>query len=103
MKQRQEPSTVSPAGPLLGAGIVFLLLLLATAGAKSYRDLATARQRQLELSERIEQTRVRVQELERRIVRLRDDPVTLEHLAREELGMVYGEDVVIVIPETSPP
>lgn len=84
---------------MLGAAVILLLVLLAIAGAKSYRDLATARSRERSLLERTEETRERIEALEERIERLRNDPVTLERTAREELGFVYPRDVVIVLPE----
>lgn len=88
--------------PLLGAGVVFLLLLLGTAGLKGYRDLTRARQRERQLESRIEETRRRVDELTHLIEALREDPVTLERLAREELGMVFPGDILIVLPEEEP-
>jgi cell division protein FtsB len=40
-----------------------------------------------------------VEELVRRIERTRDDPVTWERLAREELGLVRPGDIVVMLPE----
>jgi cell division protein FtsB len=83
---------------LAGAVLLFLLLLLAAAGARGGRDLAAARAREALLEQRIAATEERVAALRQRIQRLRDDPLTLERLAREELGMVRPGDVVIVLP-----
>ena len=83
---------------LLGGALFFLLLLLAAAGARGWRDLAAARAREALLEERIASTAERVAELQARIERLRDDPLTLERLARQDLGMVRPGDVVIVLP-----
>jgi cell division protein FtsB len=80
-------------------GVVFLLLFLATAGYKSWRDLATARAHVEDLRGRIEATQARIGELEDLIERVENDPLTLERLAREELGLVRPGDVVIVLPE----
>jgi cell division protein FtsB len=87
---------------LLGAAGFFLLLVLA-AGWKSYRDLESARAREATLAARIVETEGRVDALRRRIARLRDDPVALERMAREQLGLVKPGDVVIVYPQTPPP
>lgn len=87
-----------PARPVLWAAALFLLVLLALAGAKSYRDLAAVRAREGELVERLAATRGEIVAFEQRLERLRRDPVTLERLAREELGMVRPGDVVIVLP-----
>jgi cell division protein FtsB len=88
---------------VLGLGLAFLLALLATTGLKGYRDLLATRERERTLEARIEETRERIEHLEERIDRLRDDPLTLERLAREDLGLVEPEDVVIVLPPGTPP
>ncbi len=87
---------------LLGAAGFFLLLVLA-AGWKSYRDLESAREREAMLAARIVQTESRVDALRRRIASLREDPVALERMAREQLGLVKPGEVVVVYPETPPP
>ncbi len=79
--------------------MVGLLLLLAVAGLKSFRDLESARERQRGLERRIEETRRSNRQLKRRIEFLADDPATLERLAREQLGMVRAGDVVIVLSQ----
>jgi cell division protein FtsB len=83
---------------LAGSVLFFLVLLLSAAGLRSYRDLEAARRREALLEQKIASTEAHVAVLRRRIERLRDDPVTLERLAREELGMVRPGDVVIVLP-----
>jgi cell division protein FtsB len=89
---------------LLSIVVGFLLVLLAVAGMKSYRDLAAARQRRGELESKIELKRDQNAALSRRIQLLQSDPATLERLAREEYRMVLPEDVVIVLPdEVEPP
>lgn len=84
------------------AAVLFLLLLLGIAGARSLQDLERARRREAELESKIEATRERVDALEHRIHRLRDDPLLLEQLAREELGMVRDGDVVVMLDEEEP-
>ena len=88
---------------MLGLAVALLLGLLATAAVKSYRELATVRGRETELEARIEATKRNIRDLEHRIGLLDEDPLTLERLAREELGMVRPGDVVIVLPEDDPP
>jgi cell division protein FtsB len=105
---REAGPRTSPLRALLYTAGAIVLVALAGAGWKSYRDLAAARAREALLEERIRQTGARVGELRGRIERLRDDPVTLERLAREELGMVKPGDVVVVfppepVPAPSPP
>ena len=88
-----------PLRPVVVVTVIALLGLLATAGFKSYRDLATARGYERQLLDEIRETEERLWTLDRRIDRIRHDPVTLERLAREDLGMVRAGDVVIVLPE----
>ncbi len=92
-----------PVRSVTVAAILFLGLLLAVAGARSYHDLARARARQAELQSKVDQTQARIEELHRRIERLRNDPVLLEHLAREELGLVKDGDTVVVLPQREVP
>ena len=79
-----------------------LLLAMALAGARSFRDLGRARARTAELATEIGEAEARIVELERRIELLREDPVTLERLAREELGLVRPDDIVVVLPPQAP-
>jgi cell division protein FtsB len=81
--------------------ILALLALVVAAGLKSRQDLVVARARETVLREKIAATRERVGALDRRITRLRRDPVLLETLAREELGFVKPGDVVLLYPEPS--
>ena len=81
------------------AGLV--TLILAIAGAQTWRDLAAVKNRESEIRERLVGADQRIEDLERRIQSLREDPATLERLAREELGLVKPEDVVILLPPES--
>ena len=87
---------------VLRAGVLLALALPAVASVKSHRDLAAARARQRALETSIEATRGRIAALRGKIVRLRDDPATLERLAREELGLVRPHDLVIELPADGP-
>jgi cell division protein FtsB len=84
--------------PVLGAVVLLFLMLLGAAGLKSYRDLTAARDRERQLETRIEDTRHGIDRLRDRIDRLRNDPATLERLAREDLGLVRPRDLVIELP-----
>lgn len=87
-----------PLRSLIVAVVVFLALLLATFGLKSYRDLAAVRGREQLLTAEIAGTEARIALLQRRIESLKSDPVTLDRVARESLGLVRPEDVIIVMP-----
>jgi len=91
-----------PLRSLLSAVVVFLLLVLATASLAAWRELESARDKERALAADVAAREERIRALERKIERLRDDPVTLDRLAREDLGMVAPEDVVIVLPPPPP-
>jgi cell division protein FtsB len=84
---------------VLGAAVLFALVLLAFASVKSHRDLVAARDHERLLRSTIGSTEQRIERLHGRIRQLRQDPDTLDRLAREELGLVKPGDVVIVLPE----
>jgi cell division protein FtsB len=87
-----------PFRTILVVAVSALLLLVAVAGLRSYRDLEAARGRERELAAKIEATRAEITALRQRLRRLEEDPVLLECLAREELWMARPDDVVIVLP-----
>lgn len=102
MKKPADNPTASPSyRSFLGVAVVFLMLILATAGYRSWRDLATARAQASVLRVEITATEKRIEHLQDLIERVENDPLTLERLAREYLGMVRPGDVVIVLPEDS--
>lgn len=82
---------------------VALLGLLVTAGYRSYRDLAVTHAHEAELRAEIDATRQRIDALRTRIDRTENDPLELERLAREELGMARPGEVVILLPRDPAP
>jgi cell division protein FtsB len=103
LSRRRAPARPDSLRSVVGAVVVVALLLLAGAGAKSYRDLAAARAREAALERASGEAEARIAQLHARIERLKRDPSTLERLAREELGMVRPGDVVIVLPPEGAP
>lgn len=100
---RPSSATLRQSLPLrlaFGGAVIFVSGLLATAGAKSYRDLQIVRQREAEIAVRIAASEERLEAQHHRLKLLREDPATLERLAREELGLVGKDDLVFVLPET---
>jgi cell division protein FtsB len=95
-----SPPTARPLRSIVSAMVVLAMVALAVAGLKSWRDYDEARTRETRLRSAIAESEKKIQALEKRIERLRDDPVTLDRVAREELGLVRPDEVVIVLPET---
>jgi len=87
---------------LLWLALVPLLLGLATASLRAYRDLDAQRSRAAQLEGDIQAAERRLAALRQRLERLRGDAVTLERLAREELGWVRPGEVVFVFPADLP-
>lgn len=100
----REPLEREPRGlrSWTGAGLALLLLLVAVAVLKSYRDLREARRTEAQLEQSIAETEERIRRLQQRRDLLVDDPATLERLAREELSMVKEGDLVLLLPEPEP-
>ena len=92
-----------PLRSLLSAILVFLLLLLATAALKGWRDLERAREREATLGAQIVLTEKKIANLRRRIENLKSDPATLDRIARDELGLVHPDDVVVLLPASRKP
>ncbi|KAB2965620.1 MAG: hypothetical protein F9K18_06425, partial [Thermoanaerobaculia bacterium] len=67
-----ESARPRPLRSLLSALLVFLVLVLATAALKGWRDLERARAREAELRVRVEATRDSIDALRRRVRALRD-------------------------------
>ena len=99
MSEREAPPRPDSLRSVLGAAVLFALVLLAFASVKSHQDLVAARDQERLLKSTIRATEQRIDRLHGRIRQLRDDPVTLDRMAREELGLVKPGDVVIVLPE----
>lgn len=80
----------------IGYASLLLLIFLVIAGFRGFRDLGLVREREAELEAAIERTQDEIQQLETQVERLRDDPVLLERLARQELGMTRPGEVVVI-------
>ena len=87
---------------LIAAAAVVMVVALAVAGARSYRELEQIRARETMLIEELEESRRRSERMREEIDLVLTDPATLERLAREDLGLVRPEDVVILLPPEPP-
>jgi len=95
------PSQAAPprrASRLAVAAFVAFLAVLSVAGYKTWRDLVTVEARADELRAEIARSEQEIRHLEEQAARLREDPVTLERVARRELNMVHPDDVVVMLP-----
>jgi cell division protein FtsB len=104
------PDSAAAAAPqrerspyLLALAVIAMLVAVGAAGARSWHDLAEQRAREAELAAAIAKTEATVRRLEERNRRLERDPVTLERLARQELGLVKPDDLVVVFQPSSRP
>ncbi|MEM6453885.1 MAG: septum formation initiator family protein [Acidobacteriota bacterium] len=88
--------------PLVQIAFAVCLLLLASAAVTSSHDLRAAQREADDLRQRIAQAERELAALREQRDRLQHDPVALERLARERLGLVHAGDVVVLLPETSP-
>lgn len=93
-----ESARPRPLRSLLSALVVFCLLLLATMALKGWRDYDRARDRAAALADQVAATERRIAELRQRIHALQEDPAALERVAREDLGLVRPDEVVLVLP-----
>jgi cell division protein FtsB len=91
-----------PLRSLVSLVVGGVLLALAIAALEGWRDHQEARAREARLEAEIAATEIRIRALERKIERLQDDPATLDRVAREELGLVRPDEVVVVLPEAAP-
>ena len=83
---------------LLALAVIAVLVAVGAASLRSWRDLAEQRAHEAELAGAIAKTEATVRQLEERNRRLEKDPVTLERLARQQLGLVKPQDLVVVFP-----
>ncbi len=81
------------------AGALLALVVVGAGSVRTSRDLSASRARISELEHEIRGTEERIDELDLRIDLLQDDPVTLEWLAREELGMARPGEVILALSE----
>jgi cell division protein FtsB len=101
-KDTAEPRrglTLTPRATILGF-VVFVAAIFAVAPARAYLDQRAQRQ---QLAQEVQQLQQQNAHLQQRIDQLHD-PVELERLARECLGMVDpGEIVIVPVPSGAPP
>jgi cell division protein FtsB len=112
--ERQRVRPITERGARRGHGAVFYGLVFLTAilvlnmvfGEKGVLAMIRARKEYNTLSAEVERIKARNAELTEQMRRLKEDPVTIEDLARRELGFIRpGEKLFIIsdVPPASPP
>jgi cell division protein FtsB len=83
---------------LLALAVIAVLIAVGAASLRAWHDLAEQRAHEADLTTAIAKTETAVRRIEERNRRMEEDAVTLERLARQELGLVKPEDLVVVFP-----
>lgn len=102
-RRRRVPAAAAPPSwprRLLTYALVFataILLLDSLVGSSGLLEALRARHQYAALEADLEQKRREDAELRDKIRRLREDPATIESIARQELGLVRPDEVVVVI------
>ncbi len=79
--------------------VSLVVLVVGVAGVKSWSDLKISEERATELRVDLEQVDASVDRLKQRIHLLQSDSELLERVAREELGVVHPDEVVVILPD----
>lgn len=98
---------VAPAGPLLRKRSLHLLLIFVTLvlivdaliGEKGLMQSMNARRQYRQLQASLEDLRRENDGLREETRRLREDPATIESLARQELGLIRPGEVVFILKD----
>jgi len=91
MKEREPPIWIAPFSLLVIAIVLLSIEIFEADGLPRYRAL---RQELETMESRNERVRERVRELKREVRALREDPGTIERVARDELGLVRRGEFV---------
>lgn len=101
-RRRVAPSPPRPAWParLLKYAVVFataVLLLDSLVGSSGLLEALRARRQYAALKADVDQKELENAKLRDEIRRLREDPATIESIARQELGLMRSGEVMVVI------
>lgn len=83
----------------LGFAALVMLGFVAAGAVQSYGDLSASRSRIAELESQIAQTQDRIEGLQMLNESLQSDRVLLEYVAREDLGLVRADEIVLALDE----
>ncbi len=108
--ERKRVRTITERGARRGHGTIFYALIFVTAvlvlnavfGDKGVLAMMRARRDYNQLSAEVERARVRNRDLAEQVRRLKEDPATIEDLARRELGFVRPGEKLFIITDVPP-
>ena len=109
LRRRRAPVAPGPSSPLWRRALNYLLVFAtvvlfadALVGERGLVATTRARRASTDLSENVERLRRENKQLRDKAKRLREDPTTIESLAREELGLIRPGEVLVVIKDRKP-
>jgi cell division protein FtsB len=82
--------------------VTLVLILDALVGEKGLLETVRASRRHRELTTSIERLRAENTQLREQVRRLREDPSTIESLAREELGLIRPGELLFIVRDAKP-
>ena len=74
---------------------LFILLIMVIAGENGFLDLNRLKKEKAELVEQARDIELKNLTLYRKVERLKNDPVYIENVARQELGMIGKGEVIL--------
>jgi cell division protein FtsB len=82
--------------------VTLVLILDALVGEKGLLETVRAGHRHRDLTTSIEKLRAENTQLREEVRRLREDPSTIESLAREELGLIRPGELLFIVRDAKP-
>ena len=82
---------------IIGVSVAFLftLLLMIVFGDNGFLDLKRLKKERAELADQSSDMESQNLKLYRKVERLKNDPVFIENVARQELGMIGDDEVIL--------
>jgi cell division protein FtsB len=88
---------------LVLAFVAIVLVVDAFAGNRGLLETMRVRRQYAGLAANLARTRRENDRLREEIIRLRDDPATIESVAREELGLIRQDELVFIVHDADKP
>jgi cell division protein FtsB len=108
LRRRSRPAPAPPprwrrrALNLVLGFVAIVLVVDALVGNRGLLETMRARRQYAELAADLARTRRENERLREGIKRLRDDPATIESVAREKLGLIRDGEVVFILRDAKP-